>query len=172
MHKKVALFIIGILFISSSVYASSIVAEGNNPNLKINVKDFDDLSAMSNYTITIYSAIDTIEQDVLHAKELSFTIDSVGVYTVCVQKENYKTCFITWEFGPRSTEAFVEFHLPKLNLSRKELRRGKQNSEFWVDKNCDWCGGFKKMKKSHSVARAKIWSEGSISTKIQGLRRY
>lgn len=172
MYTKLALFIIGFFILSSSAVAGSIVENGEDPNLKINVKDFDDLSDISNYTLTIYGSADTLEQDIMHAKELFFTIDTAGVYTVCVQKENYKTCFITWEFGPRSAEAYVEFHLPKLNLSRKELRKGKQNSDIWVDKNCDWCGGFKKMKKSYSVARAKIWSEDSISTKIQGLRRY
>lgn len=172
MYAKLTLFVIGFFILSSSAVASSIVENGENPNLKINVKDFDDLSDISHYTLMIYGSADTLEQDIVHAKELAFTIDAAGVYTVCIQKENYKTCFITWEFGPRSTEAYVEFHLPKLNLSRKELRKGKQNSDIWIDKNCDWCGGFKKMKKSYTVARAKIWSEDSIFTKIQGLRRY
>ena len=172
MYAKLSLILIGFFILNHSVLASSIVENGENPNLKINVKDFDDLSEISDYTLTIYGSTDTLEQDIMHGKELSFTIDSAGVYTVCIQKENYKTCFITWEFGPRSAVAFVEFHLPKVNLTRKELRKGKQNSDKWVDKKCDWCGGFKKMKKSYSVARAKIWSEDSISTKIQGLRRY
>lgn len=164
MKCKILFLFIGIIFMNQAIFCQSIVEVDKNQRLTINVKDFSERFILSGYSLTILNDFDTITLFIKEGKEFIFEINAVGCHTVIIEKEGYETGIIDWEQTDETNEVYVEFHLPKLELSKKDIRNGKRNSTIWEGKICTWCGGFEKVNPGLVTARVQVHSKGSSYT--------